>query len=116
MLELGATVLKKERMNESRVAALYARVSTTDQRRTDGSSSDPLDMGSVQVGEMFTAKELQQLLKISIKTIYRYAQRGLIPYVRIQSNLRFPKRRILEWIDRQSYQPRPHDGSAARKR
>jgi excisionase family DNA binding protein len=59
-----------------------------------------------QPAEMFTAKELQQLLKISAKTIYGYVQRGLIPYVRIQSNVRFPKREILEWIDRQTYQPR----------
>ena len=58
-----------------------------------------------QPGEMFTAKELEQVLKISVKTIYRYVQQGLIPYVRIQSNVRFPKREILEWIGRQSYRP-----------
>lgn len=58
-----------------------------------------------QVGEMWTAKELGQLLKISVKTIYRYVQQGLIPYVRIQSNVRFPKREILEWIARQSFRP-----------
>ena len=85
-------------------------------RKTGSPRPDPLDMGPGQAGEMFTAKELQQLLKISVKTIYGYAQRGLIPYVRIQSSVRFPKRQILEWIDRQSYQPRPRDGSAARKR
>ena len=63
---------------------------------------------------MFTAKELQQLLKISVKTIYGYVQRGLIPYVRIQSNVRFPKRQILEWIERQGYQPRPPHRSSKR--
>jgi excisionase family DNA binding protein len=69
-----------------------------------------------QAGEMFTAKELQQILKISVKTIYRYVQHGLIPYVRIQSNVRFPKRQILEWIERQSYQPWSPARSAARRR
>lgn len=64
------------------------------------SSSDP-------AGQMLTAKELQQLLKISAKTIYSYTRRGLIPYVRIQSNLRFPKKQIQEWIERQTYRPRP---------
>ena len=72
-------------------------------------------MGPGQDGEMFTAKELQQLLKISIKTIYGYVERGLIPYVRIQSNLRFPRRQILEWIERQSYQPRPPQGSPTKR-
>lgn len=57
--------------------------------------------------DMFTAKELQGLLKIDVKTIYSYVQRGLIPYVRIQSNVRFPKQRILAWIEQQSYQPKP---------
>ena len=30
-----------------------------------------------------------------MKTIYSYVQRGLIPYVRIQSNLRFVKADVL---------------------
>jgi predicted site-specific integrase-resolvase len=55
--------------------------------------------------QMFTAKELEAILKIDVKTIYSYVQRGLIPYVRIQSNLRFPKQAILRWIEEQSYRP-----------
>lgn len=55
---------------------------------------------------MFTARNLEALFKIDVKTIYRYVERGFIPYVRIQSNVRFPKQQILEWIKRQSYQPR----------
>jgi excisionase family DNA binding protein len=73
--------------------------STPNHRRSGLSSS------SGELGEMLTAKELQQLLKISAKTLYRYVQRGLIPYSRIQSNVRFPKQQILEWIARQSYRP-----------
>ena len=55
--------------------------------------------------EMLTAADLEALLKIDVKTLYGYVQRGLIPYVRIQSNLRFRKREILQWIERQSYHP-----------
>lgn len=55
--------------------------------------------------EFLTAKELEAVLKIDVKTIYTYVQRGLIPYVKIQSNVRFSKREILEWIERQSYRP-----------
>lgn len=56
--------------------------------------------------EMLTAKELEAMLKINVKTIYSYVQRGLIPYVRIQSNVRFPKQAILHWIEEQSHRPR----------
>ena len=31
----------------------------------------------------------------------------MIPYVRIQSNVRFRKDEIMDWIERQSYRPRP---------
>ncbi len=57
--------------------------------------------------EMLTAKELESLLKIDVKTIYAYVQRGIIPYVRIQSNLRFPKQQLLAWIEEHKFQPRP---------
>lgn len=41
--------------------------------------------------ELLTAKDVEELLRIDVKTIYGYVQKGLIPYVRIQSNLRFLK-------------------------
>ena len=48
--------------------------------------------------ELLTAKEVEELLRIDVKTIYSYVQRGMIPYVRIQSNLRFVKADVLEWL------------------
>lgn len=48
--------------------------------------------------ELLTAKEVEELVRIDVKTIYSYAQRGLMPYVRIQSNLRFVKSEILAWV------------------
>jgi len=48
---------------------------------------------------------LEALLRIDVKTIYTYAQKGLIPCVRIQSNLRFNRKKIFDWIDQQSFQP-----------
>jgi len=48
--------------------------------------------------ELLTAKEVEALLRIDVKTIYNYVQRGLIPYVRIQSNLRFVKSEVLAWV------------------
>ena len=60
---------------------------------------------SRNIPEFLTAKELEGILKISRKTIFSYVQRNLIPYVRIQSNLRFRKDEILDWIERQTYRP-----------
>jgi len=56
--------------------------------------------------ELMTARDLEAMLKIDVKTIYSYVQRGLIPYVKIQSNVRFPKQEILNWIEQQSHRPR----------
>ena len=52
--------------------------------------------------EVLTAKELEALLKIDVKTIYS-VQRGLLPYVRIQSNLRFE---ILQWVEEHRFRPK----------
>ena len=65
--------------------------------------------------EMLTAKDLEALLQIDRKTIYSYAERGLIPYVRIESNLRFSKHQVLEWLQERSFQPRPVNRNGARR-
>ena len=65
--------------------------------------------GSRHIPELLTAKELEALLKIDVKTIYSYVQRGLIPYVKIQSNVRFVKEQIQEWVEQQNYRPRSMD-------
>lgn len=70
------------------------------------SSSKPVLELSEDIPELLTAKELEALLKIDVKTIYSYVQRGLIPYVRIESNVRFPKEQIIEWIEERNYRPR----------
>lgn len=55
------------------------------------------------------------MLKIDVKTIYMYVQKGLIPYVRIQSNVRFIREEILDWIEKQSYRPRNGNGAKYRQ-
>jgi len=56
---------------------------------------------------ILNVKELEAFLKIDQKTIYRYVSLGLIPYVRIQSNIRFVKQQIIGWIEEQNYRPKP---------
>lgn len=70
-------------------------------------SSTPRQPNFTDLPEILTARELEELLRIDVKTIYGYVQRGLIPYVRIQSNLRFRKQEVLDWIASQSYSPPP---------
>ena len=57
---------------------------------------------------ILNVKELEAFLKIDQKTIYRYVALGLIPYVRIQSNIRFIKRQIISWVEEQNYEPGGH--------
>jgi len=67
------------------------------------------------LGELMTAKDLEALLKIDVKTIYSYVERGLIPYVRIQSNVRFARRHINDWLAEHSYEPRSKNGNGSRR-
>ena len=62
-------------------------------------------VNSLEGLELLTAKELEAILKISKKTIYSYVERGLIPYVRIESNVRFLKPQIAEWIEEHNFRP-----------
>ena len=67
------------------------------------------------LSEILTAKELEAFLRIDVKTIYSYVQRGLIPYMRIESNVRFSKHQVLQWLRERSFQPRPVNGKGAKR-
>ena len=73
---------------------------------TNTSALQKWGVSSCDTPELLTARELEAMLKIDKKTIYAYVQRGLIPYVKIQSNVRFPKHEILSWIQDQSHRPK----------
>jgi predicted DNA-binding transcriptional regulator AlpA len=72
---------------------VFASVSVLESR-PEVSAGGPAE----ETKELLTAKEVEELLRIDVKTIYGYVQRGLIPYVRIQSNLRFVKSEVLAWV------------------
>ena len=55
--------------------------------------------------KLLTASELEGWLEIDRKTVYTYVQRGLIPYIKIQSNVRFRRGDILDWLETHSYRP-----------
>jgi len=54
---------------------------------------------------LLTAKELAEGLAISEKTVYAYVSKGLIPFIKIQSNVRFHPRAIREWLEQKQYRP-----------
>ena len=70
---------------------------------------DPRSILGERIAEMLTATEPESLLETDVKTIYTYVKKGLIPYVRIQSNLRFIRKEILDWVDQQSFHTHPTD-------
>jgi excisionase family DNA binding protein len=59
--------------------------------------SDIFDQLS-QCERLLTAKELAGMLAISPKTIYSYVERNMIPYYRIEANIRFRARDIANWL------------------
>ena len=77
--------------------------------------STPMLANFEALPEMLTAKDVEALLQIDRKTIYTYAERGLIPYVRIESNLRFSKHLVQRWLEERSFQPRPVNGKGAKR-
>ncbi|MGE5645940.1 MAG: helix-turn-helix domain-containing protein [Acidobacteriota bacterium] len=51
---------------------------------------------------LLTAKELAQILAMSPKTLYSYVGRGIIPFFKIESNVRFRPRDVSDWLRRRS--------------
>lgn len=51
---------------------------------------------------LLTARELGDILAISPKTLYNYVTRGMIPYFKIESNVRFRARDVAEWLRQHS--------------
>ena len=56
-------------------------------------------------GELLTAKELEAWTRIDAKTMYGYVSKGLIPYVKVQSSVRFRRGDIVDWLEQQSFRP-----------
>ncbi len=49
--------------------------------------------------EILTLQEVAKYLKIAEKTLYAYAQKGIVPGIRIGSAWRFRKDDIEKWLD-----------------
>jgi excisionase family DNA binding protein len=63
-----------------------------------------------RIPRLLTAKEVEELIRIDVKTLYSYVRRGLIPYVRIESSVRFSEEEIIEWLEERAFHPRRLQG------
>ncbi len=57
--------------------------------------------------EMLTSKELQTLLQVDRSTIYRMAEAGRLPAIKVGKQWRFPKKQVDEWLQTQGSAPAP---------
>ena len=60
-------------------------------------------------GEIMTTPEVARYLRLTEATIYKLAQAGEIPAVRVGRAWRFKKQLIDEWFRQQASQPRSPD-------
>ena len=58
------------------------------------------------LGTLLTVKELARILVISEKTIYSYVARNMIPYMKIQSSVRFRPKHVAQWFNRKQISPK----------
>jgi excisionase family DNA binding protein len=65
--------------------------------------------------EILTASELEKFIRIDRKTIYRYVELGIIPYLRMETNLRFSKHQVQRWLEERNFQPRTVNGNGAKR-
>jgi excisionase family DNA binding protein len=77
---------------------VFAYIESAD--ATAGGRPTPVDPN-----ELMTAKEVEELLRIDVKTVYSYVQKGLLPYVKMQSNVRFIRSEILKWMEERQFKP-----------
>jgi excisionase family DNA binding protein len=60
------------------------------------------------MAEMLTAKEMQTLLQVDRSTIYRMAEAGRLPAVKVGKQWRFPGDLVENWLKAQAASPLPH--------
>lgn len=63
------------------------------------------DRGAIRRARLLTTTEVADMLSISPKSVYRYAAEGRLPYIKIESNLRFERQEILDWLEAKRFRP-----------
>lgn len=66
------------------------------------------------MAELLTTKELQNILQVDRTTIYRMAEGGRLPGVKVGNQWRFPRQQIEAWLHNQHTGPHPASGMEKR--
>ena len=54
------------------------------------------------MADLLTTRQLQEILRVDRTTIYRMAESGRLPAVKVGNQWRFPRDQIETWLQRQS--------------
>jgi len=57
------------------------------------------------MSDMLTAKEMQELLQVDRSTIYRMAEMGRLPAIKVGKQWRFPGDQVETWLKSQAAAP-----------
>jgi len=52
----------------------------------------------VEIGELFTTRKMQELLQVDRSTIYRMAESGRLPAIKVGKQWRFPAAEVERWL------------------
>ncbi len=55
------------------------------------------------MSQMLTAKEIQTILEVDRSTVYRMAEDGRLPAIKVGRQWRFPAQKIEDWLNTQQY-------------
>ena len=66
--------------------------------------------------EMLTSKEMQNILQVDRSTIYRMAESGRLPAIKVGKQWRFPKTQVDSWLSTQGATAAAADGAAERRK
>ena len=50
------------------------------------------------MNELFTIREVAEILKISVSSVYRYVETGRFPHIKIGTNIRFSQEHIAAFL------------------
>ena len=64
------------------------------------------------MSDMLTAKDVQDLLQVDRSTVYRMAEAGRLPAIKVGKQWRFPAAQIQDWVEVQTGAPLPMASAA----
>ena len=61
--------------------------------------------------KLLTARQVSELLEVKTSTVYDWASRGTIPFVKLGRLIRFKKSDVFRWVESHTLQPKSSSGN-----